>query len=172
VINVKVMTTRFGEIEIDNDKIIEMPDGMVGFTEKRFILLLPDNNGQFFWLQSVDNPALAFVVTDPTAFVQGYEVALTPDEYGRLKLSPEAAEVILLAVTTISNEAKNITINLQGPIVVNPANMTAKQIVLENWKYGVRHPLFSTPEPEPALKTEEGAPAVSLRKITAICSSI
>ena len=81
----KVMTTRFGEIEIDDDKIIVMPDGMIGFAEKRFILLLPDNNGQFFWYQSVDNPALAFVVTDPTAFVPGYEVALTPDEYEKLK---------------------------------------------------------------------------------------
>ena len=68
-----VMTTRFGAVEIDDDRIIEMPDGMIGFAEQRFILLSPDNNGRFFWFQSVDNPALAFVVTDPTAFVPGYE---------------------------------------------------------------------------------------------------
>ncbi len=165
----KVMTTRFGEIDIDDDKIIEMPDGMIGFTEKRFILLLPDNNGQFFWYQSVDNPALAFVVTDPVAFVPGYEVVLTPDEYDRLKLDPESAEIILLAVTTITNEAKNITMNLQGPIVVNPANMTAKQVVLENGKYGVRQPVFSDSEPAAVMKEE---PAASLPKISAICSNL
>ncbi len=45
--NVNVMTTRFGAIEIDDDRIIEMPDGMLGFAERRFILLSPDNNGSF-----------------------------------------------------------------------------------------------------------------------------
>jgi len=166
---VKVTTSRFGEIEIDSDKIIEMPDGMIGFTEHRFILLLPDNKGCFFWLQSVDNPALAFVVADPTAFVPGYEVTLTPDEYDKLRLAPEAVEVILLAVVNIPNEARNITLNLQGPIVVNPAQMTAKQIVLENGKYPVRHPLFSTAEPE---QTERDGVSGSVQKITAICGNL
>ena len=99
-------------------------------------------------------------------------MTLTPDEYDRLKLDPESAEVILLAVTTMAREARNITINLQGPIVVNPEKMMAKQIVLENGKYGIRHPLFTAPAPEPSLKKEEARPAVSLRKITAICSNL
>ena len=170
--NVNVMTTRFGAVEIDDDRIIEMPDSMIGFAERRFILLSPDNNGRFFWFQSVDNPALAFIVTDPTAFVPGYDVTLTPDEYDRLKLDPESAEVILLVVTTISHEARNITINLQGPIVVNPEKMMAKQIVLENGKYGIRHPLLTAQAPEPSQKKEEARPSVSLRKITAICSNL
>lgn len=168
--NVNVITTRFGTIEIDDDRIIEMPDGLIGFAERRFILLSPDDNGRFFWFQSVDTPALAFVVTDPTAFVPGYEVTLTPDEYNRLKLDPESAEVILLAVTTMAREARDITINLQGPIVVNPDKMMAKQIVLENGKYGIRHPLFTSPAPAPSLKKEEARPAVSLRNITTICN--
>jgi len=170
--NVNVMTTRFGAIEIDDDRIIEMPDGMLGFAERRFILLSPDNKGSFFWFQSVDNPALAFVVTDPTTFVPGYEVTLTPDEYDRLKLDPESAEVILLAVTTMAREAMDITINLQGPIVVNPVKMMAKQIVLEIGKYGIKHPLFTSPEPEPSLKKEEARPAVSIRKIATICANL
>jgi flagellar assembly factor FliW len=170
--NVNVMTTRFGAVEIDDDRIIEMPDGMIGFAERRFILLSADNNGRFFWFQSVDNPALAFVVTDPTALIPGYDVTLTPDEYDRLKLDPESAEVILLAVTTISHEPMNITVNLQGPIVVNPVKMMAKQIVLENGKYGIRHPLFSSPALEPSLKKDEARPAVSLQKITAICGNL
>jgi flagellar assembly factor FliW len=170
--NVNVMTTRCGAIEIDDDKIIEMPDGMLGFAERRFILLSTDNNGSFFWFQSVDNPALAFVVTDPTTFVPGYEVTLTPDEYAKLKLDPESAEIILLAVTTMAREASDITINLQGPIVVNPAKMMAKQIVLENGKYAIKHPLFSPPASELSLKKEGARPAVSQQKITAICTNL
>lgn len=168
----KVITSRFGVVEIDDDRIIEMPDGMIGFAERRFILLSSDNNGRFFWLQAVDNPALAFVVTDPTAYVPGYAVTLTPDEYERLKLEPESKEVVLLAVTNISRESRNITINLQGPVVVNPEKMTAKQIVLENGKYGIRHPLFTSPAPEPPLEMKEERTAVSPQKITANCSSL
>ena len=169
----KVMTSRFGALEIEDDRIIEMPDGMIGFAERRFILLSPDNNGCFFWFQAVDNPAMAFVVTDPTAFVPGYEVTLTPDEYEKLKLDPESADIILLAVTNIHHDStSNITINLQGPVVVNPITMVAKQIVLENGKYGIRHPLFTPPTPEPSLKKEEERPVVSPQKITAICSNI
>lgn len=167
-----VMTTRFGAVEIDDNRIIEMPDGMLGFAERRFILLSPDNNGSFFWFQSVDTPALAFVVTDPMAFVPGYDVTLTPDEYKKLELDPESAEVILLAVTTISRETEDITINLQGPVVVNPEKMIAKQIVLENGKYEIRHPLFTSAEPKPSLKKAEARPVVSLRNISSICGNL
>jgi flagellar assembly factor FliW len=170
--NVKVMTSRFGVVEIDDDKIIEMPDGMIGFAERRFILLSSDNNDRFFWFQAVDNPALAFVVTDPTAYVSGYAVTLTPDEYERLELELESKEVILLAVTNISNGSRNITINLQGPVVVNPVKMIAKQIVLENGKYGIRHPLFTAPVPEPSPKKKEERTAGSPQKITANCSNL
>jgi len=169
---VKVITSRFGVVEIDDDRIIEMPDGMIGFAERRFILLSPDNNGRFFWFQSVDNPDLAFVVTDPTEYVPGYAVTLTPDEYERLELDPESADVIFLAVTNISHGSRNITINLQGPIVVNPVKMMAKQIVLENGKYGIRHPLFTAPAAEPSLKKEEECAAVSPQKITANYSTL
>jgi flagellar assembly factor FliW len=170
--SVKVKTSRFGVVEIDDDRIIEMPDGMIGFEERRFILLSSDNSGRFFWLQAVDNPALAFVVTDPTAYVPGYVVTLTPDEYERLKLEPESKEVVLLVVTNISQESRDITINLQGPVVVNPLKMIAKQIVLENGKYGIRHPLFTATGLEPSLERKEERTAVSPQKITANCSNL
>ena len=166
----KVMTARFGAIEIDDDKIIEMPEGVIGFTDRRFILLLPGNNGPFFWFQSLDDPAVAFVVTDPVVFFPAYEVNLTSEEYQKLAFSHESAEVILLAVTTITQGAKEITINLQGPIVVNPAEMRAKQIVLESGKYGVKHPLFFVPET--GTEVNQGGLAVAQQKILAICNSL
>ena len=164
-----VITTRFGEVDIDDDKIIKVPDSILGFTEKRFIVLLPDINGQFFWLQSMDNPALAFVVTDPVSFVKGYEVKLTSEEYKKLKLKPES-ELILLSLVTMAQDVMDITINLLGPIVVNPEIMVAKQIVLEDGKYKTKHPLFANQAPlEPSLKNIEGKPVVSHRKIATIC---
>ena len=74
----KILTSRFGEQEIEGSKIIEIADGLVGFSEERYILLHPDN-GPFCWLQAVNNPGLAFVVVDPTNFVPDYKVKLTQD---------------------------------------------------------------------------------------------
>jgi flagellar assembly factor FliW len=165
------MTLRFGNIEIDEDRVIEMPDGMLGFTDRRFIIISPDKYGQFFWLQSLDDPELAFVVTDPALFVQGYEVNLTPDEYERIKLSQDS-EAIILAVVTMAPDVFAITLNLQGPIVVNHEKMLAKQIVLEEGKYSTKHPLFARDlSSSPFPTDDEVTPALlpSLEKIATIC---
>lgn len=161
-----VMTIRFGEIEIDEARIIEIPDGIIGFEDRRFIIIAPDKYGQFFWLQSVDSPELAFVVTDPVLFAPNYEVNLTSEEYGRLKLDPDS-EAIILAVVTMASDVMEITLNLQGPIVVNPEKMIAKQVVFEYGKYGTRQPLFGQPLSSPSLPDHDVLPVQtpSLKKI-------
>lgn len=141
----KVNTTRFGELDIEQDKIIDIPDGMLGFTEKRFFLLTPPNLGPFCWLQSVENPDLAFVVVDTRNCVPDYSPRLTNEESERLQLAGNG-EVILLAVVTMASDPFAITVNLQGPIVLNPEHMIAKQIVLEGSRYATKHPFF-----DPAL---------------------
>lgn len=145
----KIATTRFGELDLDDSKIIVMPDGIVGFPEKRFTLLTPENHAPFCWFQSVDNPALAFVVLDARQAFPDYKVSLTPEEYEKLQLD-ERSEVVILLVVTLASDPSNITVNLQGPVVLNPDRMIAKQIILEGGKFPTRHPLFtSRPDPAP-----------------------
>ena len=140
----KIMTSRFGELEIEEDKIIVMPDGMVGFSEDRFLLLHPDK-GPFCWFQAVANPDLAFVVVDPTQYAPEYKVKLTQDEYDKLKLV-SGDEIVLLSVVTMARDPRQITMNLQGPIVINPSVMIAKLIVLETVQAATWHPLFNDSE--------------------------
>ena len=164
-----VMTLRFGEIEIDESKIIGMPDGMLGFPDRRFIILSPDNQGPFFWLQSLDTPELAFVVTDPATFVQGYAVKLTPAEYERIELEQDS-EVIILTVVTMAREVTDITFNLQGPVVVNPGKMIAKQIVLEEGKYGTKYHIFTRSTPSQlSIEDSRSGQTPSVDRITTIC---
>lgn len=141
-----IATTRFGALDIDKSKIIAMPEGMLGFEEKRFILLTPPNLGPFCWLQAVDNPDLAFVVVDTKNCDVDYTIRLTSEEAEKLQLG-EDAEAVFLAVVTMAADPFAITANLQGPIVLNPDRMVAKQIVLEGGKYSTKHPFFN-----PALK--------------------
>ena len=62
----KVQTTRFGSVEVDDSRILEFTNGLLGFSSyTQYALLQPDDDGLFFWLQSTEAPELAFVVTDP-----------------------------------------------------------------------------------------------------------
>ena len=162
----KIKTARFGELEIDEEKVIQMPDGMVGFRENRFMFLNPEK-GPFCWLQAVENPELAFVVVDPTLFVPEYRVKLTQDEYDRLQLSADD-EIVLLSVVTMARDPRQITMNLQGPIVINPTRMIAKQVVLEAVQAATRHPLF----PEATPVAEKSARTVSRQVPVSMFSSL
>ncbi len=155
----KISTSRFGEQEIEESKVIEIADGLVGFSEDRYILLHPDN-GPFCWLQAVNNPDLAFVVVDPTHFVPEYKVKLTQDEYDRLKID-SSDEIVLLSVVTMARDPRQITMNLQGPIVINPERMIARQIVLETVQAATRHPLFANPRPAPEFASQSAVSLVS-----------
>lgn len=137
----KITTSRFGQIDISDDKVITLPDGMPGFAETRFTLINPEKHAPFCWLQSLGNPDLAFVVVDARETFPDYAVSLTSEEYERLALD-ENTEVVVLLVVTLAADPAAVTVNLQGPIVLNPERMLAKQIVLEGSRFPTKHPLF------------------------------
>ena len=140
----QVKSTRFGEQEIDEAKIILMPGGMLGFPqEERFVLLTPTKPGPFLWLQAVDNPDLAFVVVDAKEYFPNHTFELTEDEFKSLELVDAQSEVIFLLVVTMAPKPCDVTVNLQGPIVLNPDRMLARQIVLDGAGYASRHPFFA-----------------------------
>ncbi len=165
-----VTTTRFGEQEIEEGKVITLSGGMLGFSERRFIILSPDQGGLFNWFQSVDNPDLAFVVVDPAQFVPGYQVKLTGEERDRLLLEA-GEEVVMLCVVTMAPDPRQITVNLQGPIVINPSRLTAMQLVMgEN--HATRHPLFAPPEPAAAAKKTAAQPLLAISRVSSLyCSA-
>ena len=140
-----VKSTRFGEQEVEESKIILMPGGMLGFSEeKRYVLLTPPKPGPFSWLQAVDNPHLAFVVVDAKECFPDHTFALTAEEFRSLELVDAQSEVIFLLVVTMAPNPRDITVNLQGPIVLNPDRMLARQIVLDGASYPSRHPFFAS----------------------------
>ena len=83
-----VKTTRFGPIEVDQQRIIVFPEGLLGFPEnKKYVLLQTNDEGNFFWLQSAEIPELAFVVCDPLLFVPDYQVPVKPEEFSIIELN-------------------------------------------------------------------------------------
>lgn len=135
----EVQTTRFGVIEIAEDRVITIPKGLLGFSQfTRYCLLEPGVDSAFFWLQSVEEPSLAFVITDPSLFVKDYNVAIRPEQMGELSLERLEDAQVFVIVNKV-NDA--LTGNLQGPVVINTLNRTGEQMVLAEKKWTTRHPL-------------------------------
>lgn len=140
----QVRTTRFGNIEIAEDRVITFPKGLLGFADfKRYCLLEPADDACFFWLQSLDDPSLAFVVTDPSFFVQEYSVPIRDDQMVELKL-PKLEDAQVFVIVNKIDQA--LTGNLQGPLVVNTLTRAAEQFVLAEKRWTTRHPLVNLAE--------------------------
>lgn len=135
----QVNTSRFGTVEVDDQRIITFPKGLLGFPRyTRFALIQPADDSYFFWLQSLDTPELAFVVTDPSLFVADYTVALKPEQMEEMGIgSVEQAQVLVI----VNKRGNVLTGNLQGPLVVHTAERTGRQLVLTDRRFDTRVPL-------------------------------
>jgi flagellar assembly factor FliW len=129
----KIHTSRFGTIEVDEELCLTFASGVIGFPEStRYVILEHDRPGPFQWMQSVDNPELAFVVADPADFAQEYLVTVRAEELVDLGPSTDGDLALFVILTLRSSDPGDITANLRGPIVANPHTRQAKQLVLSD----------------------------------------
>lgn len=148
----KIETTRFGPVEVDPQRIITMPRGMLGFPlHQKFALIATSDDSPFYWLQAVDEPALAFVVCDPTLFVSDYAVNLKGDDQDLLGVGSEKELTLLIVCNKVDDL---LTGNLQGPIAINSATRIAKQLVLSEKRWCTRHPLLKLSSREKDVVTQ------------------
>ena len=141
----EVQTSRFGVVEIAEDRVITFEKGLLGFPAKtRYCLLQPGDDAMFFWLQSLDDPDLAFVITDPAMFVAEYSVPLRPEQMETLGLAKLEDAQAFVIVNKIEDQ---LTGNLQGPLVVNTLSREGEQLVLADKRWTTRHPLMKVAAP-------------------------
>ena len=147
----EIQTTRFGPITVDDERIITFPKGLLGFPEHgRFALIQTGEENYFFWLQCVEDPNLAFVVTDPSIFFKDYEVPIKDETQSEIGL----ADLSSAQVFVICNKVDDwLTGNLLGPLVVNSQNRMAQQVVLTEKKWTTRQPLMRLEADVPLAKS-------------------
>lgn len=139
----KIDTARFGEIVVNKNKLINLPNGILGFPElKRYVLLENDKDLPFGWLQAVDDKDIAFVVMDPLTFKPDYRLSIKENEIADLDLKDESDLCVLVIITIPERDSQKITANLQGPLVINLANRRGKQLVLSDSGYTYNYPIF------------------------------
>ncbi len=135
----QVETSRFGQVEVADDRVITFAKGLLGFGKfTRYVLIQPEGDSYFFWLQSCDTPELAFVVTDPSLFVRDYQVTIKGDQMDELALeSIDEAQVFVI----VNKRGNTLTGNLQGPLVINTKRCVGEQLVLADRRFNTRVPL-------------------------------
>jgi flagellar assembly factor FliW len=133
-----VDTVRFGEIEIEPSRVLTLDEGLLGFPEQRRYCLLEHAPGSpVQWLQSVDEPGLAFLVVNPHDFFVDYELELSDELATAMELErPEEAAVLVLVSV---QESRRLTANLVGPVVINTRTGRGRQLVLDSDCYTTRH---------------------------------
>lgn len=130
----KKIVSRFGEIEYDPQNTLFFPDGLIGFESLREFVVMPNKKaGPLFWIQSIEDPQIAFVLTDPTNFFLEYRIE--PDTIEAEKLQLQDGEVCHnLSIVTVHQD-KSISLNLQAPILYAPGSNRALQVILEKSQY-------------------------------------
>ena len=140
----KVDTSRFGQLDISDDKIIHFPEGLYGFEKETDFTLLhlnPNVESPMEWMQSLKSSHLAFVITDPFLYVPSYKLKLSQEDKKIVRLSGEEP-FLIRAIVTIPENYAEMTANLIAPLIINKEKAIAKQFVLTNMDYDTRHYLL------------------------------
>lgn len=138
----KMQSTRFGEIEVDDEFLIKFPHGILGFPgEQTFAFIQYQTDSPFAFLQSASDPDFTFVIVEPFHFFKDYSFELS-DDFVQEQGFGEGNNPGIFNIVRIPAKAEEMTTNLLAPLVINWKKRTGIQIVLEKSSYTVRHRLF------------------------------
>ena len=155
----KCTSTRFGSFDVPTDSLVTFPSGLLGFPEQqRYVILDHDTEAPIKWLQSMDEPELAFVILDPTVFHPNYHIEVSADALTEIR-AQQGEELALAVILTIpSNDPSRITANLRGPLLISHKTKLGKQLVLSE-EFPTRHAVFPVSSPQSSEITPAPVPA-------------
>lgn len=141
-----ITSKRYGSLEVPDNKIITMERPILGFESLRFFCLVEvDDLAPFLLMQSTEDPEIAFLVMNPLLFFPDYRIEINSQEIAELEVTdPNTVETYV--IMTMVRKPRDITANLQGPILINTLNNRGKQLVLVNSNYRVQHSVMQAAE--------------------------
>ena len=139
----KLDTLRFGEVEVDDNLIFDFVMPVIGFDSlSKFVIIDSSKEALFKWLQSTEDPALAFPIISVAGLDYDYSVELSDNVVETLGIE-SAEDILIMNITSIPQENPHgTTINLLAPLVFNLKNQKAAQIVLSGSGYDISYPMF------------------------------
>ena len=141
----RVKTRLFGEIEIADEKIITFPNGIIGFPDMTKFTMIYDEekgtNAGIRWLQSMDEPTFAMPVMDPLVVKEDYNPEVDDEILKNIgTLTPD--NILVLVTITVPSDLTQMSVNLQGPIIINVDERKACQVIVDTLDYPVKYPVY------------------------------
>ncbi len=138
----EIETLRFGKIPVQEEKVITFPKGILGFARNKKYILFPHSEGSpFYWLQSIEDGDLAFVVMNPQLVKPDYSVDVEENQLKDLSVGQSSDLEVMCIVTIPRSNPDKMTINLLGPIIINSQNRCAAQIICDKGERYSHHHL-------------------------------
>ncbi len=139
----KLETQSFGTLEYEEKAIIEIQEGMLGFSQhKRYLLIENEDIQPFKWLQSIDDRYVAFPVIDPRIVMSDYPLEISQEDVRNLGIELDC-DLVTLVVAIIPEDPVRTTVNFKAPLLINHRRMIGKQIILTDSDYHTMQPLVS-----------------------------
>lgn len=142
-------TKFFGTIDIEDDKIIEFPMGIIGFEDLKKFALIYDSEreepSKISWLQSMEEPLMALPVINPIDISETYN-PIIEDELTKLIGDPADQDILIFVTMSIPSDMTKVTANLKAPIIINTVNCKAMQVIAENPEYEVKYNVYDAIE--------------------------
>lgn len=139
----RVSTTRFGDIEAKASETFEFKEGLLGFGQLRRFIILDDPHDEIFaWLQSCENPDVAFPLLEPEIFTANFDFGISRGDVESLNLE-KVEDGKVFCIITIPKDPTNMTANMKAPILLNLKELTGRQCVLQDNSLAIREPIFS-----------------------------
>jgi flagellar assembly factor FliW len=149
---IKIRSKYLDEIEIESDQVIVFPEGLPAFEDERQFVIIPfAEDSPFFYLQSLRNARLCFILADIFTFFPDYQVEIDNHELQRLKIEEGGhGSLNIFALLTIPKIFSETTANLLAPLVINFEKQVGIQYIPHVSHYHTKHPLFEETAVSPA----------------------
>lgn len=149
-------TKFFGTIDIEDEKIIHFPMGIIGFENLKNFALIYDSDreerSKISWLQSMDEPLMALPVINPIDIMEDY-APIIEDELTKIIGAPADADILIFVSMSIPSDITKMTANLKAPFIINTVDRKAMQVIVENQDYEIKYNVYDAIE---RLKAKEG----------------
>lgn len=137
----RVNTKPYGSVDVDERQKVFFPHGILGFEPLKHYVLLDAAQPPFYWLQSTDRSEVAFPLIDPRVFRPDYRLDVDSGELAEIGIR-SAEDALDFAIVTIPDDPREMTANLQGPVVINRASRVGRQSISLDSRWKVRHPII------------------------------
>ncbi|MBT6564859.1 MAG: flagellar assembly protein FliW [Candidatus Scalindua sp.] len=132
-------TRLFGEIEVEEKEVINFTKPILGFDDcRQYVLVEKEAAFPVFWLQSVDKPDVAFPVVSPFSVNEEYAIKIRPHDLSDIQ-AKNTLDILVLTILVVPDTITSLRTNLRAPIIYNPVDKVAKQLILNDDKYPIQH---------------------------------